>query len=83
MKIASDYALAVTSIAEMVKKFGQKVEVLNEYCRSSIIPIQAQQAAVEVHLELNTFFALTVEFLQDPSSGILPIALSLAKKTLN
>lgn len=48
----------------MIKKLGQKIELFNEYCKSDDRPAQMREAALDVQIELTSFFAFCIRFFR-------------------
>lgn len=48
----------------MVKVFGHKLELLNAYCNNNSCMDQLREAALDIHVELLSFFTHVISFLR-------------------
>ncbi|KAJ3535232.1 hypothetical protein NM208_g7220 [Fusarium decemcellulare] len=55
---------AVMKVAEMIKKLGQKIELFNECSRGGVRPAHLKETALDVKMELVTFFTDSIRFFR-------------------
>jgi hypothetical protein len=63
-QVASESDNAMATVATMMKRLGQRLELFNEYCKERSWPKQTKEAGIDVHLEITNFFAASIRFFR-------------------